>query len=204
MWSANGGLKPGQAFDATKPLPFLAKVFEMGMVPKGRGIVPGCGRGYAVRALSKGGRSVLGVDVSKTACHAAKSFVPAQGETDGCGPCEYMHGSFFDLNSNDVGGQFDFAYDYTFFCALDPSMRMEWAATYARLLKTEGKLFTAVFPIGERSGGLPYAMTVDLIESLLSPHGFKKTFEKQLGENEAHENRYNGPMNTTFCVWSRS
>ena len=123
---------------------------------------------------------------------------------DGCGPCEYMHGSFFDLNSNDVGGQFDFAYDYTFLCALDPSMRTEWAATYARLLKTEGKLFTAVFPIGERSGGPPYAMTVDLIESLLSPHGFKKTFEKQLGENEAHESRYNGPMNTTFCVWSRS
>ena len=165
--------------------------------------MPGCGRGYAVRALSKGGRSVVGVDISKTACEAASSFLPSPEEMEGCGPCEYLNCSFFDIQPDNVGGQFDFAYDYTFLCALDPDMREKWAVTYARLLTDEGKLFTAVFPIGDRSGGPPYAMTVELVEKLLSPHGFKKVFEKELGENEAHENRYNGPMNTTFCVWSR-
>ena len=31
---------------------FISKLFEMDLVPKGKGIVPGCGRGYAPRALA--------------------------------------------------------------------------------------------------------------------------------------------------------
>ena len=48
MWSRNGGLKPGQAFDASQPLPFLDKLFEKNIIPKELGFIPGCGRGYEV------------------------------------------------------------------------------------------------------------------------------------------------------------
>ena len=81
MWSSNGGLQPGQAFDATKPLPFISTLFQMNLIPKGKGIVPGCGRGYAPRALSYGGRHCIGVDIAPTAvkaaaaCYIGKIFV---------------------------------------------------------------------------------------------------------------------------------
>ena len=43
-------------------------------------------------------------------------------------------------------------------------------------------------------------MSVGLVENLLSPHGFKKIFEQELGQGEAHPGREG---KTTFCIWSR-
>ena len=55
---------------------------------------------------------------------------------------------------------FDFAYDYTFLCALQPDMREQWASTYARLLKPDGVLMTVVFPI---TGMFFYSLSLSLI-----------------------------------------
>lgn len=43
---------------------------------------------------------------------------------------------------------FAFAYDYTFLCALPPSMHLDWAARYAELMQPGGALVTLMFPIG--------------------------------------------------------
>ena len=62
---------------------------------------------------------------------------------------------------------------------------------------------TAVFPIGgdvNSSAGPPYAMSVELVQSLLRPYGFQKIFEKELGVGEAHPGREG---KTTFCIWCR-
>ena len=101
--------------------------------------------------------------------------------------------------------QFDFAYDYTFLCALNPNQRDLWAKKYSEVLKPNGRLVTVVFPIGSHEfikddGGPPYVMSVGLVENLLSPHGFKKIFELELGHGEAHPGREG---KTTFCIWSR-
>ena len=37
------------------------------------------------------------------------------------------------------------------------------------LLSPHGDLITCVFPIGERAGGPPFAMSVPLVRSLLEP-----------------------------------
>ena len=78
MWSKDGGLKQGQAFDASGPLPFIDKLFEHKLVPEGQGLVPGCGRGYAVQAFARDGRHVIGLDISKTATAAAKEHLQKQ------------------------------------------------------------------------------------------------------------------------------
>ena len=69
MWSR--GLAPGQAFDAAKPeLALQALIPGSGVtgLPTASGslalsgkraLVPGCGRGYAVEALSRGGAFML-------------------------------------------------------------------------------------------------------------------------------------------------
>ena len=199
LWSRDGGLQPGQKFDATQPLPFLTKVFEKKLIPQGFGLVPGCGRGYAVGAFASQGNKVVGLELSKTAADAARTYL-----NNNCSSKKELwkidEGSFFEYNAAE---KFDFAYDYTFLCALDPDQREAWAQKYAELLKQNCKLMTVVFPIGGLEGiegGPPYALSVKLVENLLLPHGFKKEFEQELVEGEAHPGREG---KTTFCIWSR-
>ena len=117
-------------------------------------------------------------------------------------------GSFFDLSTND----FNFAYDYTFLCALPPSLRQNWAETYARILKPNGALITVVFPLkfqGDRPAGAgpPYELTEQLVADLLEPQGFKAVFKKALGPGEAHQGRdgTEGAMaSTSIIVWKQS
>ena len=69
--------------------------------------------------------------------------------------------------------KYDLIWDCTFLCALDPSVRVRWAEQMRSLLAPGGELLTAVFPIGDREGGPPYAMSVPLVRSLLEPVGFE-------------------------------
>jgi hypothetical protein len=204
-WSKNGGLQPGQEFDASEPLPFINTLFEKNLVPTGIGFIPGCGRGYAVGAFSRGGRSILGIEISRTAVEAARKYLtenpPCENSAWTTWSVEYA--SFFDYTSE---AKFDFAYDYTFLCAIDPNQRKAWAEKYSHILKPKGQLLTALFPIGDYvpSGvgppGPPYPLSVNLVEELLKPYGFRKIFEKDLGSGEAHSGREG---KTTFCIWSR-
>ena len=199
MWSRGGGLKQGQAFDASGPLPFITYLFDNNLVPKGSGIIPGCGRGYAVKAFSRDGRNILGLEISNTAANAAKEYLSTVPQCQSSS-FKISEGSFFEYIEKE---KFDFAYDYTFLCAIAPSQRQAWAQKYAQILKPNGYLMTAVFPIGgdvNSSAGPPYAMSVELVQLLLGPHGFRKIFEKELGVGEAHPGREG---KTTFCIWCR-
>ena len=199
MWSRDGGLNQGQAFDASGPLPFITYLFDNNLVPKGSGIIPGCGRGYAVKAFSRDGRNILGLEISNTAANAAKEYLSTVPQCQSSS-FKISEGSFFEYIEKE---KFDFAYDYTFLCAIAPSQRQAWAQKYAQILKPNGYLMTAVFPIGgdvNSSAGPPYAMSVELVQLLLGPHGFRKIFEKELGVGEAHPGREG---KTTFCIWCR-
>ena len=55
------------------------------------------------------------------------------------------------------------------------------------LLADDGELLTCVFPIGPRNGGPPFAMSVDLVRSLLEPAGFEATLvQDNLPLDEQH------------------
>ena len=74
MWSANGGLQPGQFFDAMKPLPALTSLLQsqqdaptflptttaLESAQRPRVLVPGCGRGYAAIEFGRYGYSAVG------------------------------------------------------------------------------------------------------------------------------------------------
>ncbi len=63
-------------------------------------------------------------------------------------------------------------YDYTFFCALHPDMRPDWAAAWARFLKPGGILKCLIFPVEpERQTGPPWHVDPQIYESLLSKNG---------------------------------
>jgi methyl halide transferase len=162
-WSAiwDAGLKIGDAFDTGTPSPCLLDQIKKGSVPAGRALVPGCGRGYDVYALASPDRIAVGVELSAGAVAAAQAFqYPCTTPEN----AQFKQGNFFELDPQD---KYDFIYDYTFLCALDPSVRSDWARQMGALVKPGGVLLTLVFPICEKIGGPPFAVNLALVEELL-------------------------------------
>ena len=83
---------------------------------------------------------------------------------------EFSTTSFFDLpiTTADDDGLYDFIYDYTFLCALHPSVRNNWATKMSQLVRADGVLLTLIFPIKELDDqGPPYAVSLDLVRKVL-------------------------------------
>jgi Thiopurine S-methyltransferase (TPMT) len=79
------------------------------------------------------------------------------------------------LSLFDTETKFDFIFDYTFFCAIHPSMRLKWGEQMSLLLKpNSGRLLTIIFPIIPNSNpleGPPFPVTVDDYRAALEPFG---------------------------------
>lgn len=70
--------------------------------------------------------------------------------------------------------KFNLIFDYTFFCALDPSMRQQWANKMKELLHEEGELITLMFPVDNtlpRDQGPPFPVSPEIYRSVLEPAG---------------------------------
>jgi SAM-dependent methyltransferase len=146
-------------------------------------LVPGCGRAYDALALAGHGfESVVAVDVSPSACAAALAEIGGSSAAD---RVDVRCGDFFTLDTD--GGVFDLIWDNTFLWSLEPSVRKRWAEQMKALLAPGGELITCVFPIGDREGGPPYAISVPLVRSLLEPVGFEATLvQDRLPLEEQH------------------
>lgn len=143
-------------------------------IPFGRALVPGCGRGYDVTELAHEQRIVYGLDISTTAIKAANERLrDLPNEECRCKEhAIFSTESFFDLDTSKEENLFDFIYDYTFLCALDPSMRGQWADKMVQLLQPgKGELLTLIYPIMELEGGPPFRVSMALYEELLLPRG---------------------------------
>ena len=76
------------------------------------------------------------------------------------------------------------------------SQKFEWPADpesldhkvlHETLLKPDGKLLTCIFPIGAKAGGPPYALSVELLKSLLLPFGLAPVeIREDLPDDEQH------------------
>ncbi|KAL2630498.1 hypothetical protein R1flu_015184 [Riccia fluitans] len=152
-------------WDMGSVTPIIQHIVEQGQVPEGRILVPGCGSGYDVLAMASETRFVVGMDISETAIARAKKL--ASEEPRG----KWVQFLLQDFFSYKAEAAFGFIFDYTFFCALDPSLRPLWAAKMAELLSPDGELLTLMFPIDEYEGGPPFAVSVQAYEAVLNPLG---------------------------------
>ena len=132
---------------------------------RGRVLVPGCGVGHDVRALSATADEVVGLDIAPSAIEGAARFPRVGNE-------RYELGSLFDLPPH-LRGAFDSVWEHTCFCAIDPSMRAPYVEAVASALMPGGKLI-AVFYLdpGHDSPdeGPPFGVSVTELDSLFSPH----------------------------------
>jgi SAM-dependent methyltransferase len=127
--------------------PALHSLLDRGQVPEGRILVPGCGTGYDLATLARADRQVVGLDLSE---QARTAFVVAHPDLPG--RVSYEVGDFFSYEPED---SFDFVWDYTFFCALDPPQRSAWSEAMRRLVKPAGLLATLLFPFEDPISGRP-------------------------------------------------
>ena len=161
MWSANGGLKPGQAFDCRRCEPAFQRLLDTATDLPARAarkaLVPGCGRGYAVSSLFRAGFDAVGLDIAPTAVAEANAYLakaaPADGPAFDATKCRVVCDDFFSHS-----GEYDVLYDCTFLCALDPEQRVEWAKKVRALLRPDGELITLIFPVVDPpyTGGPPH------------------------------------------------
>ncbi len=151
-------------WDAGRSPPALVSLLEQGAVPPGRILVPGCGTGYDLATLARADREVVGIDVSELARDA---FVEAHGDLPGT--VVYEVADFFSYTPTEG---FDFVWDYTFFCALDPDQRGAWGEAMAGLVQPGGVLATLLFPyedpISPREGP-PWPINEDLVRRVVAP-----------------------------------
>ena len=100
---------------------------------EGEILVPGCGLGHDVRLLA--GRtkaSVVGLDLSSRAIEQAQSVEKSGSEV-------YVVDDLFAL-PKDWSGRFDWVWEHTCFCAIDPELRDGYVTAMHEVLTSEGQL----------------------------------------------------------------
>ncbi len=138
---------------------------------EGEVLVPGCGLGHDVRTIAAAGHAdvVYGLDISPAALEQARRVPATGGET-------YAEGDLFDLPPQ-WRGRFDWVFEHTCFCAIDPARRPEYVRAVAGALKPGGRLL-AIFYLnpwkeGEPTppgGGPPFAAAAGELDRLFAGH----------------------------------
>lgn len=126
----------------------------------GRVLVPGCGFGHDVRLLAQADTEPLGLDISPNAIDKAKHYSPKAKE-------KYMVGDFFSLDKS-YWGKFDWIFEHTFLCAIDPSRRCDYVRSVFHLLKEDSYLAAIFFIHIDDPEGPPYPISNDEIDQLFN------------------------------------
>lgn len=142
-------------------------------------LVPGCGSGHDVRALSNAGNHVVGIDLAPAAIERATAFPKVARE-------EYHLADLFALSAS-WNRSFDLVFEHTCFCAISPATRAQYVEAIVRLLKSGGK-FLAIFFLNpdHDEDGPPYGVSREELDRLL---GSYFTLEHEWIPNRTHPGR---------------
>lgn len=152
-------------WDLGGPAPVFKRLASSGRFKPGRMLVPGAGRGYDAREFARRGFQVTAVDFTLSAVREMQRLAEPGA------PLEILQHDLFTL-PGDLDSSFDYLLEYTCFCAIDPQRRGDYADTVARLLKPGGIYIDLAFPLDDRAGGPPFAVSRSEIFSLFGARGF--------------------------------
>ncbi|MBC6368732.1 SAM-dependent methyltransferase [Algoriphagus sp. AK58] len=129
-------------------------------------LVPGGGNAYeVVAAFAIGLKKVHLLDISKVPIARFLEKNPSFPKS------QVHHENFFEHS-----GQYDLILEQTFFCALDPALRVDYAAKMAELLKPGGKLVGVLFD-RDFEGGPPFGGSAEEYRELFKPYFHFEKFE---------------------------
>ncbi|NOY48094.1 MAG: methyltransferase domain-containing protein [Chlorobi bacterium] len=140
-------------------------------------LIPGGGNSYEAEYLNKKGfKNVYVVDLSKTALKNVKKRVPSFPES------HLVHNDFFKLSM-----VFDLIIEQTFFCALHPSLRSDYAKKMAELLTKNGKLVGLFFNVPLYQDHPPFGGNKKEYLGYFKPSFNIETMDKCYNSNESRK-----------------
>jgi SAM-dependent methyltransferase len=125
-------------------------------------LVPGCGFGHDVRLIAEAGGEALGLDISPYAIDKANSYSRISEE-------RYEVGNFFS-HGEIYAGKFNWIFEHTFLCAIDPSQRRDYVRSALRLLNEKGYLAAIFYIHIDDPEGPPYPISHQEIDQLFKAH----------------------------------
>lgn len=155
--------KGSDRWELGRPTPSLGAHLARHSPPRGVVAVPGCGRGHDARFLARRGYRVFGFDFVPEVIRAARGLAQREGAD-----VTFEERDVFGLTKT-YPRFFDGVWEYTSFCAIDPARRPEYVEMLAAILKPVGWLLACFFPMGERAGGPPFAVSEAEVRGLLAP-----------------------------------
>jgi len=130
-------------------------------LPRSSMLVPGCGTGHDVRAASKAGFEVTGLDLAPSAIRIARERTGAAGLK-----AEFHLADFLDATPAKT---FDWLFEHTLFCAIDPARRGDYVNAVLRWLKPKGQFLAVHYMIRDKKGP-PFGCTQQELMELFTPH----------------------------------
>lgn len=141
-------------------------------------LIPGAGNGYEFDYLiERGFQNVYVIDIAKTPLENIRKRKPDYSS-------HLLHADFFSLETT-----FDLIIEQTFFCALPPEMRPNYAEKIASLLHPKGKLAGLLFDFPLTTEGPPFGGSKTEYVSLFSDKFTIKALEKAYNSIKPRENK---------------
>ena len=128
---------------------------------KGTILVPGCGTGHDVRAWQRAGFATTGCDLAPSALRLA-----TQRNKDADLPASYLLGDFL---NDPATGAFDWLFEHTLYCAINPGRRDDYVQACLRWLKPRGNYLAVNYFIPDQDGP-PFGTDREDIWQRFSPH----------------------------------
>lgn len=137
---------------------FLASHSEL---KPGTVFVPGCGTGHDVRAWANAGFSVLGYDVAASAIRLAETKTREAKLA-----AAFRRGDFL---ADQPPERFDWVFEHTLFCAINPLRRDDYVRALLQWLKPDGDYLAVNYLIPDEDGP-PFGTTRQELLDRFSPH----------------------------------
>jgi SAM-dependent methyltransferase len=136
---------------------FLAAHPEL---PRGTVCVPGCGTGHDARVWARGGFNTFGFDIAPSAIQLSNERTKAAGLT-----ATFQLGDFL---KDEPPQRFDWLFEHTLFCAIDPTEREAYHQALLRWLKPDGQFLAVNYLIPDTEGP-PFGTTREELWRRFSP-----------------------------------
>jgi len=138
---------------------FLAAHPEL---PRGTVGVPGCGTGHDVRAFARAGFDAFGFDIAPSAIRLAREKTRAAGLAARFQPADFLR--------DEPPRRFDWLFEHTLFCAIEPGERDDYVRAVLRWLKPGGRYLAVNYLMVENPEERPFPVTREELVRRFSPH----------------------------------
>lgn len=128
---------------------------------RGTVAVPGCGTGHDVRVWAKAGFAASGFDLAPSAVKLCCERTAKAGLNAEFAQCDFL--------VHTPSMPFDWLFEHTLFCAIDPSCRDEYVKAVLRWLKPGGQFLAIHYMIRDVQGP-PFGVTQEELMERFLPH----------------------------------